>query len=329
MKKSISFYLILFLLIFASSIQAQDRVQTEAYLQKNSIKIGEQVDLRLSVRYREGTQKSVVIWPDLLDTLTAGVEILKFDTINTRLVDRASVLYEQTRHLTITCFDSGTYHLPPVRFIVDNDTVQTDTLLFFVRSIPVDTTKPIKDIKDIFGDVPPPPAEADNGFNWWLAGAITLVVGIIVFLLVWLNRKKKKDIPVPVKNVYVSMPHEEVLEKLYQLQRDRPWISGNLKTYHSTVTDIMRGWITTRFRLHATEMTSSEILRAMKRQQLVTQSDMMRLEHILRIADMVKFAKGIPSTEENEQSVQTAIEFVRATIPVIIQPGITGQYPQQ
>src|SRR5665213_3522272 len=125
--------LLFFLLpiFFSGNIFAQ-RVEAEALLSRNQIKIGEQTELKLAVRYREGSKKSVVTWPELKDTIIAKIEIVKEDSIHTHLANQASVLYEQLRTITITSFDSGVYVIPAQQFIVDDDTVQTDPLQLYV-----------------------------------------------------------------------------------------------------------------------------------------------------------------------------------------------------
>jgi hypothetical protein len=318
------FHIILLSCLSFISVEAQtpDRVQSEAILKTDHLKIGEQTQLKLNIRYREGSQKSNVIWPVLEDTITYGVDILSQDTISTRLVDRASVLYEQSRNITITAFDAGTYLIPPIQFIVDQDTVQTDSLLLYVNTVPVDTTKPIKDIKDIY-NVPPPPANADAGFNWWLLTAILVLVGGLIVLLIWLNKRKNKTIPPPVPKQpeRIKYPHEEILEKLMNLQHNKPWRNGELKKYHVNLTDILRDWVYSRYSVQAHKMTTVEMMRVLQRQQ-VDRNSLYQLERIFRMADMVKFAKGIPGDDENEQSVMMAIQFVQATIqmPQYVQP---------
>jgi hypothetical protein len=310
MKTGISI-LIFFLLSTGSFLHAQ-HAEAEAYLSQSQIRIGEQVELKLAVRYHEGSKKSVVIWPELKDTLSREIEIVKMDSIKTILASRASVLYQQSRAIIITAFDSGTYIIPSQKFVVEKDTIRTNALTLYVNTIPVDTTKPIKDIKGIY-DVPPAPIGPDsippNHWWWWAIGAFALI--LILFLVLYFTRKKE-NLPLVPTFTKQLLPHEKVLEQLAELGRKKQWLHGELKLYHIALTEILRAWIVERYQIHALEMTTGEIIRTLNSKR-VDSSALLKLERALRTSDMVKFAKGIPDPEENEIILQLAIDYVNAT----------------
>jgi len=164
--------LYLFILISSASLFAQ-KVETEVLVSARQFRIGEQVDVTFFVRYREGMNKSVVKWPTYKDTLTAGIDILRTDSLRTELVDKASVLYEQSQNVVITAWDSGTYVIPSFIINVDGKEYQTEPVKLFVTTVAVDTTKPIKDLKGII-DVPPPPTSNEPSNDYGLQNAIVL-----------------------------------------------------------------------------------------------------------------------------------------------------------
>lgn len=301
----------LFLLLCGKFVFAQ-RADAEAVLMKDQIRIGEQVELKLAIRYQEGTNKSIVIWPEFNDTLTSEIDIVKIDTIQTILASRASVLYQQSRSLYITAFDSGVYVIPPQKFIVDNLEVETLPQILYVVSVAVDTTKPIRDIQDIY-DVPPAPpiVEQSKPIPWWvwaIGGA--LIIGILA--LVYFLTRKKKQLPILPGLSKELLPHEKVLEQLAELGRKKQWMQGELKEYHFALTEILRAWIVERYLIHAREMTTGEIIQTLHSHR-ADASAMMQLGRVLRTADLVKFGKSIPPPEENENVLQFAINFVQAT----------------
>lgn len=304
--------LILFLLLFTAgkAVLAQ-RPDAEAVLMKKQIRIGERAELKLAVSYHEGINKSVVIWPELGETLTPGVDIVKTDSIKTFLASRSSVLYQQSRSIFITAFDSGMYVLPPQQFIVDNDTVQTLPLELHVVSIAVDTTKPFKDIKDIYEVPPAPPViEPNKPLAWW---AWTLIgVGVLgILALVYFIFRKKKELPSELSTNKL-LPHEKVLAQLAELGKQKPWLHGELKSYHVSLTEILRSWIVERYLVHAKEMTTGEIIQSLHEHR-ADASAILELTRVLRTADLVKFGKEIPPAEENENVLQLAVHFVEAT----------------
>jgi hypothetical protein len=75
----------------------------------------------------------------------------------------------------------------------------------------------------------------------------------------------------------------------------------------------VREYIALRFGVSSTEKTSDTTLQEM-RPLLVEYTDVYnQLHSMLTLADYVKFAKFIPSTMENEQSLRYAYDFVRLT----------------
>ncbi|CAN5740712.1 hypothetical protein BH11BAC7_BH11BAC7_10100 [soil metagenome] len=310
MKKKICLFF--FLLLCSCSFIFAQRADAEAVLVKEQIRIGEQVELKLAVRYQEGTNKSIVTWPEFKDTLTYGVDIVKTDSIHTILASRASVLYQQSRSIYITAFDSGVYIIPALKFTVDNQSVSTLPQTLHVVSVAVDTTKPINDIKDIYAVPPAPPVvEQSKPIAWWVWAISGAVILGIIALVYFLTRKNKKVAIIP-SFFKELLPHEKVLEQLAELGRKKQWMHGELKPYHMALTEILRAWIVERYLIHAKEMTTGEILQSLHSHR-ADASATMQLARVLRTADFVKFGKSIPPPEENEKVLELAMNFVKAT----------------
>jgi len=327
MKKFI--YIFFFSLLFAASLHAQN-VTAEAQLDRYAIRIGEQCTLKLFVRYTEGTAKAVVTWPVIDDSITTHIEFSGPDTVSTTLVDRVSVMYEQKCSWVLTSFDSGLWVIPPVPFVVNNDTVWTNMIELYVNTVPCDTSQPIKAIAGIY-EVPPPPKLAeDNSISiwWWIGGGLLLITGIILFLL----SRKKKAPPVAETTVphHVLLPHEVVLQKLHEMAINKPWRNGNMKGHYTELTELMRGWVVERFRFPAMEMTTYQIMMRLRRMP-DSGNKTSELEHVLRTADLVKFGKQVPDEFVNEKCIQNAIDFVMSTSFATVQmpPPPPPFYPPQ
>ncbi|HLG03356.1 MAG TPA: hypothetical protein VI731_07150 [Bacteroidia bacterium] len=285
--------------------------QAETVIINENATIGEAVEVKLRLRYTEGTEAARIIWPELNDSLTGGVEILRVDTILTSLVNRASVLYEQSRSVFIIAFDSGSYTIPSIKYVVNEDTVRSMPVVLNVNTIPVDTTKPIRDIKGIY-DVPPaPPAvSADDPFQpWvWLAAAASLL--LLIAFLVWYRKRGPKAVPETPGRIL--LPHEIYLQQLAELGMKKSWLTGDLKGYYVALTGIMRSWLVERYGFHALEMTTHEILRVLHLENVRTGS-IENITEVLHSADMVKFAKAIPPAPDCERHLQLSIDFVQST----------------
>ncbi len=315
MNRIFSMLFVLSALLFSSDVRGQVRVEAEATLDKKEIKIGEQTKLNLKLLYREGSQKSVVNWPVLKDSLAYGIEKISGDSIKNNLVDRNSVLYEQTQAFTITSFDSGVYQIPAIRFIVDQDTVYSQPLELRVQTVPVDTTLPIKDIKTIAEVPPPPPLPPDYSLWYWIGGGLC-VLTLLGFIIYRAFKKYKNRQQVPIVPARVLLPHEQALEALQRMRVERPWEKGDLKTYHTQLAEILREYVALRWHVNALEQTTYELVHTLRRLK-ADESQVLYLQRVLRVADMVKFAKEIPTKEENEVSLNLAIQFVERTIPIL------------
>jgi hypothetical protein len=306
-------HIFFFLLIYCSaqSLFAQNTT-CEATLDRYACRIGERCTLKLAVRYTEGTTKANVEWPVVDDSLAPPIEIASQDTVSIKLVDRASVLYEQVCKWEITCFDSGLWVIPPVPFVVNQDTVWTETMELYVNTVPCDTSKPIRPIAGIY-DVPPPPPDLDESsisIWWWIGGGLLILAGLVFFFL---NRKKKKPVEVVPQHVgHVLLPHERILQQLNEMAIKKPWRDGNMKGHYTALTELMRGWVVDRFHFSAMEMTTYQIMMRLRRMP-DSGNKTSELEHVLRTADLVKFGKQVPDEYVNEKCIQHAIDFVMST----------------
>ena len=100
-----------------------------------------------------------------------------------------------------------------------------------------------------------------------------------------------------------------------ELQNQKLWQNNKHKEYYSALTDILRTYIDGRFGVGAMEMTTDEIIEAIKSLDL-SQKLAMDVLNLLRDADLVKFAKAMPEAAENESAFSKVYYFVEETKPV-------------
>ncbi len=294
------------LLFFANNLNAQTAA---AALDTNTILIGDQINLNLSFTSPASYK---VFWPLLNDTITDKIEIIEKSKIDTSFSKNKKQLF-LTQKIKITSFDSGYYAIPPFKFEYKkvNDTIthfkETNTLLLNVQTIPVDTTKVIKDIKA--------PLEAPVTFKEilpWLLAAVAAI--LITLLIIYYIRKRRKAEPLLKLRARPKRPSYEIaLEELEKLKERKLWQSGKIKEYHTALTDIIRNYIDSRFSIHAVEMTSEEILDSVNEAK-IDEDAKSKLRQLLVLADLVKFAKEHPLPEEHNLSLSNAIDFVKKTI---------------
>ncbi len=306
MKLNNYFYGLLVLLLSFTNANAQQDVVAKMTVDTNKILIGEPIRVILQV----SQPKSVSInWPLFVDSM-GKMEILEILPIDTIPVEDANVLL-RSQTFSITSFDSGVYKIPEVYFdyALGGDktfSTYTDPIFIEVFTVPVDTTLAIKDIQPIM------PAPTDlTWLLWALIGYHVLL--LLMWLVMWkLNKNRKKE-PEEIKAPVILIPaHVTALESLKVLEAEKVWQEGKMKLYFTRLTDIVRIYIEERWMVGAQELTTDEILNH-GFLRLIDPPSKEDLEKILRLADLVKFAKWEAIPNECELSMQLAVKFVNDT----------------
>ena len=291
-------------LLFGFNTFGQNATVT-AVLDSQQILIGDQINLDFSVEFNE---EIPVAWPTFKDTITGKLEIIQASIPDTTKKKTGETVIHQ--RLVITSFDTGFIVLPPIVFVFNNDssqTLSTEPLLIFVSDIPVEMEADIKEIKEPYA-VP---------FNWkslikWGLLALLVIALIVGGILLW---KKYRKVPeAPVARPKPKRPaHEIALEKLEELRHKKLWQNNQTKQFYIELSDITREYIEFRFDVLALEMTTSETISALKLKGL-DDSKTQSLKQMLQMADLAKFAKYTPISNENEQCFDIARSFVNATL---------------
>ena len=302
-------------LILTSALQAQQAsVQSDRY----RIRLGESFSLTLKAVMQDGQR---VLWPVMSDSIGPHFDILQKGPVDT-LPDAARKGMELLQKIEATSFDSGMHTMPVFAFDIisangDTAHIVTDPLTFQVLTVPVDTTKAIKDIHGVV-DVP---FDLGEYIPWILLGLViaALLVGLIYF---WLKRKRPE---MPAAPVAPTIPAwERALAALEEIGKEKAWQSGRDKIYHSAITDTLRIYLEEQFKLPALESTTDETM-TMVRKVLPEKDLNESLRQILVLADLVKFAKEKPLPAEHERSLDLAKNFVELTRPRTVEQPAKGK----
>jgi hypothetical protein len=293
------------------SLKAQ-QLRVEAMLDSARMRIGEQVHVDLYLNYDANLGNIKIEWPKIGDTLAEKIDVVSTSAIDTTFPNKTnSNQIFQHQQITISVYDSGYFAIPPFKFMVNDgkDSVYTNSLFIEVHTIPVDTTEAgIKDIKEPFGE--------QFRWSWYLPYIIGIgggFVALLLLVLLILRLTRKQRILSEEDNKPKVPPHITALEQLNHIKHEAVWKEGKTKEYYSAISDAIRLYIEGRFELNALESTTDEIMTAFRTQVLDRESKD-KLQQLLTLSDLVKFAKMTPIEVEHDMTLQHAFDFVNGTL---------------
>lgn len=308
MKLKLKIILIFAAVVFAGQVQAQ-RIKATARLDSTNILIGDQVKLFLEIDHPKTVE---VEFPQVPDSINNGlIEVLSRSGIDTFEMDDEKFM-KQIRAYTITSFDSGHFRIPPYWFKIDldgiTDSIPSNGVTLNVYSMQIDTTRGPTDIKMPY-DAPLTLKEVTP----YILGVI--LIGAIIFFLLYSIKRKKKNQPIFARPPKPKEPaHIVALRELDRIKAEKIWQQGKTKQYYSELTDALREYIEDRFEIRAMEQVTDEILDSFRAQKdLLNQKNFANLSQILRLADLVKFAKYTPLPDDDNLSLVNAFFFVNET----------------
>ena len=314
-------YIILFLFLgMLFSLQAQ-RVSVQATVQPSEILIGERALINLQVIAPKETE---ILFPVYQDSIVGGLEVLFMGSPDTTITDNVRTI--NMKYL-VTSFDSTLYFVPSMPVSDGIDTIQSnsfglkvtapqlkDSTLAYLERMNSGQTDSIDFEQLQLNDIKP---IQKLPFSWkdfldllWIPVIVLLLLAIVGAIIYFIIRKNKKGYfftPPPV-----LPPHVRAMKSLDKIKTEKIWQQERYKEFYTQLTDVLRRYISERYGVNSLEMTTGEILSTM-RTKSEEDSVYENLKQVLVIADLVKFAKHKPFTDENDLSMMNAYFFVNQT----------------
>jgi len=269
------FFLGLSLVSFFAKGQNDFSIKSSA--DKNSILIGQPMKLTVELSMPSGAPGSAF----RIDSID-HFEFLGEPMGDTSTSDGRTII--KTIY-TITSFDSGHWVIPSW---VLGPKVRSDSIPVDVLYADYNPDQDYHDIKDIIV------VAKDKKTPWWwyAIGGAVLLIGVVVYL-----SKKKKTIVISKPKV-VTDPYQEAIKDLEALQRSKP----DAKTFHSKLTDIFRLYIFRRKGILSLQKTTDDLVIQIKSLDL-PKDDFDKIAQSFRMSDFVKFAKYVPSANDDEEAL--------------------------
>jgi len=275
-----------------------------AILDTNTILIGDQIKLNISIELDLNEEYN---WPEFTDSVYEKVEIISKSDLKETETEDSKIISQE---IILTCFDSGSYYLPPIVF---NENKKTEGLLLNVNTIVINDSSSMMDITDAkigTKDDYTPEEITEKRKRFWIMIAWIIGILLLLFLIYYLIKKYKKGESLITKRKIVIPPHITALNKLQNLNKKKLWQKGELKEYYSELSLILREYTENRFNFQALELPTSDIIRNLTQ----LDSDLLsKLEFVLQKADNIKYAKGLSLDEENKESMKKSKEFIQLT----------------
>lgn len=154
----------------------------------------------------------------------------------------------------------------------------------------------------------PGPESLPPELTWktWAAGALLVAIASSAIALFWHWLLRPRPIqPIPA--------HVWALRELDRLGALSLRDQAELEKFYLLVSNTLRQYLQARFQLNAPQQTTPEFLESLKRSDQLSAEQKTCLAEFLKQADLVKFARSCPSTEETGTLLSTARRFVEET----------------
>ena len=308
-RKILLFVLIVFGLSFAQDVKVQASTDSSHY------RIGDLIKLKFEITHSQTTR---VLFPDITDTLNP-FEIINSDTVRTIAQKDGSV--KELYSFDISAYDSVNNYSKSfsIPYQIAGDSLAryslSNTIALTVSRLAVDTTREIKDVKSPLSEKAETVIEKAKTViekvrrNWYIWVIILILILAATGYFIFRKYYAKPEI---VKVKTLTAP-EEAYQRIKELDRKQLWQKGKIKEYHTEITGIIRNYFERQFKIIALKLTSNETIAELSVRGV--NPDVCQLvDEFFTLADMVKFAKHIPSLETNSRMIEVASKIVESSI---------------
>lgn len=298
-------------LLASAAAWSAPTVKVSADIDSAAIVMGSLNHLRVTVDMPSSTPAQLTDFP----LLTPGVEYLEFNGVDVVASDSTSTETDARTRLkfdfTIQAFDPGEVTIPPFAVLPapGADTAFSNVVTFKVLPVDVDSLATIHPMASVVSAQSRWYDYIPNWLIWLLAGLAVAAAAVWAYFTFHRHR-----VVVEERRKPVVPPYELAVQRLNDLQQRHLPENGHEKEYYTRLVDILRDYLQGRFGINAMEMTSTQIVKAL-RDNPQTRMTADEIRAVLSVADFVKFAKVRPLPDDNIRSFNRAISFVEQTRP--------------
>jgi len=299
--------------VFSTCLQAAEKhvekgpIRVTVRLEPDEIRVGDTVTFTITAMAEKGVE---LIMPEFSEAL-GRFRIM--DYVPTEKVDNNGRTISTQRY-TLQMGMSGKWRIPPilVEFVdrrpgqkpapddYDAYELLTDPLGFEVQSITpasadADLAPPVGRLEKLS-----PPGSA----KWpWVVAGIAILAALSPFAWRWQAARRRLA---RRKSAY-----EIAASRLDALLAQG--VQADMDSFYVELSGIARQYLEDRFELHAPELTTEEFLTLTSTSAELTGDQRGTLQSFLHWADLVKFARIVPSSDDTDKSVSVVRQFLDET----------------
>jgi hypothetical protein len=309
---SIRSKIILFFLLIcpaAAAVTEKSMIEVNSSVDSSLITIGDLITYTITIDYADSLA---------IEKPGEGVHLGQFE-IKDYKIDEP--VYKNQRifqkyEFVISVYDTGRFVIPPfpIAFfpkdsISKYQIIEASAIPIYVKSVIQDEEKQLRDIKN--------PLEIPFNYLFVVSVAAVIVLLAVIAYLGYKFYKKRKEKGYLIKPPEPVRPaHEIALESIERLLEEQLIEKKEIKLFYSRLSEIIRRYIEDCFYISALEETSMEIIEELQLQNMAEETvDLLR--EFFTLADFVKFAKYLPTDDENAQSIEMAKQFITSTMVVV------------
>jgi hypothetical protein len=290
--------------------------KSTGYISQKSAEIGEKITLTYQVELPQG--KAIQFRPEIgflpCKQLTKkGEEIaLNSETIEILTAFRDTIWTNKNKRYwqggyEITIWDEGTYRIEGPTYTLSDSTYSFPDLYVDAQLVKSKKEQELYDIKEHFSKLP----SAENDVlvflskYWWLL--LLLPIGFGIYYLKKYHSKKS------LQKQETTIPLEEKAQlQITNLEHQRLWEKEQLKEHYSSLSGLLRNYLSERYGIELLEKTTEEA-KLLLRQKTVDQQIIEKITHVLTLSDLVKFAKSNPDEINLLKSGEICREIITET----------------
>jgi len=307
--------LILTVLVYAKYTYADRKTVDEgdskphvnANVDRAKVTIGDKINYKITVDFPEGME---VLPPEIKDEV-GGLAVDDLGIEESR--NEKGRIIREIRYVLET-FNTGSYIIPA--FDIKYKTKpETEEAVVKTPEVFIEVVTTLDEDASDVRDIRPPVAIKKNYFRLYYIVAIVFgVLAIAGAIMLFLYRKKQREVE------FVPEPlsaHQIAYNELESLRALKLISEGRIKEYYYRLSNIVRCYIESRFKLMAPERTTEEFLAEMTVTDRLAEEHKELISNFLEHCDTVKFAAYGPDSREIENAFNSAIKLVDETREVL------------